>query len=347
MLAHAEVGGTNNNCGVEGCWNGVKKEVCGTAGSTSSLAVRSVVPSLLRFLANKSKEEASYWRKDTRARASTSRAMFTFPSLPVPTKDEWMHVESLRPNILELCTVFARPDVKTAWDLHIQDMLEAAEEEGVSGSPAHVQIRALFKNKHNAKAPPRTNISYIIMPSMQLLKQIDSDPSRKMTAAECLEAIHDDLARFDDMLSNPVLFEANAPGMDAEDYIALHESFYLIEPMEERWGRWVSWKCMCEGFMGNGICGHSTLMALLYDSTLQFPCEWSTQQLPSNAKSKKRPTAWAEEYEEEERTSRTERWAPRQLGTGDMVITRTLKVHSAISVCLHCLIFASLTGSRR
>ena len=30
-LAHAEVGGTNNNCGVEGGWNGVKKEVCGTA----------------------------------------------------------------------------------------------------------------------------------------------------------------------------------------------------------------------------------------------------------------------------------------------------------------------------
>ena len=32
MLAHAGVGGTNNNCGTEGGWNGVKKEV--SAGST-------------------------------------------------------------------------------------------------------------------------------------------------------------------------------------------------------------------------------------------------------------------------------------------------------------------------
>jgi hypothetical protein len=55
-----DAGGTNNNCGVEGGWNGVKKEVCGTAGSTSSLAVLSVIQSLLRFLNNKSKEQASY-----------------------------------------------------------------------------------------------------------------------------------------------------------------------------------------------------------------------------------------------------------------------------------------------
>jgi hypothetical protein len=99
-LAHAEVGGTNNNCGVEGGWNGVKKEVCGTAGATSSLAVAAVYPSLLRFLNNKSKEQASYWRKDTKTRRKNG-AMFTFPSLPVPTKEEWNHVESLRPNILE------------------------------------------------------------------------------------------------------------------------------------------------------------------------------------------------------------------------------------------------------
>ncbi len=94
-----------------------------------------------------------------------------------------------------------------------------------------------------------------------------------MTAAECLEAMHDDVARFDAMLANPAMFEANSPDMDAEDYIALHELFYLLEPMEERWGKWVSWKCMCESFFSNGICGHSTLMALLYDSSLEFPGE--------------------------------------------------------------------------
>ena len=85
----------------------MKKEVCGTAGSTSSLAVGAVYPSLLRFLNNKSKEQASYWRIDTKARRKNGSAIFTFPSIPVPTKEEWNHVESLRPNILELCTVFA------------------------------------------------------------------------------------------------------------------------------------------------------------------------------------------------------------------------------------------------
>ena len=162
---------------------------------------------------------------------------------------------------------------------------------------------ALFNEKHKAKAPPRTNISYIIMLSMILLNKIDSE--QQMTAAGCLEAMHGDVQRFDAMLSNPAVFEVNSPDMTAEDCIGLHESFYILEPMEERWGKWVSWKCMCEGFFSNGICGHGTLMALLYDSTLEFPSGWSTQQLPSSAK-KKRPTAWAEFHEEEERPSRSE-----------------------------------------
>ncbi len=118
-----------------------------------------------------------------------------------------------------------------------------------------------------------------------------------MPAADCLELIHDDVAKFDDMLANPAIFSAISPDWDAEDYIGLHKSFYLLEPMEERWGKWVSWKCICESFFSNSICGHSTLMALLYDSSLEFPTECSTQQLPSNGKSKKRPTAWAEFHE--------------------------------------------------
>ncbi len=108
---------------------------------------------------------------------------------------------------------------------------------------AHVQIRALFNKKHNAKAPPRTNISYIITPTMSLLNRIDSD--QEMTAAECLEAIHDDVARFEAMLLNPAVFEANAPDVDAKAYIELHESFHLLEPLQKRLGKWVSWKCMC------------------------------------------------------------------------------------------------------
>ncbi len=84
--------------------------------------------------------------------------MFSFPSLPVPTMEEWKHLDSLRPNILQLCTVFARPEIKAAWKSHIHDMLEAAEEEGVLNSAAHMQIRALFHKKHTAKQPPRKNI---------------------------------------------------------------------------------------------------------------------------------------------------------------------------------------------
>jgi hypothetical protein len=123
--------------------------------------VRIVVPSILRFLVNKSKESASFWKRDTRSRKKTSSAMFTFPSIPMPTKKEWDHLQRplACPNILELCTVFASADVKTAWDLFIGDILGAAKDEGVTGAAAHVQIRALFDNKPTAKAPPRRNIT--------------------------------------------------------------------------------------------------------------------------------------------------------------------------------------------
>ena len=67
MLVHAEIAGTNNNNGTEGNWDGVKEAVCGTTGSTSHLPVRSVVPSLLRFLSDKSKEDASFWRESIKA----------------------------------------------------------------------------------------------------------------------------------------------------------------------------------------------------------------------------------------------------------------------------------------
>ncbi len=31
MLAHSEIGGSNNNNGTEGNWGGLRKAVCGTA----------------------------------------------------------------------------------------------------------------------------------------------------------------------------------------------------------------------------------------------------------------------------------------------------------------------------
>ncbi len=156
------------------------------------------------------------------------------------------------------------------------------------------------------------------------------------------------MTKFNDMLANPAMFSANSPDWDAEDYIGLHESFYLLEPMEEKWGKWVSWKCMCESFFSNGICGHSLLMALLYDSSLEFTTQWSTQQLPSNGKSKKRPTDWAEFHEEDDKPARTERWAPTLLGEENMIVTKSLKVLGKFIQfpCL-CLISATLAGAWR
>jgi hypothetical protein len=63
-------------------------------------------------------------------------------------------------------------------------------------------------------------------------------------------------------------------------------------------------------------------MALLLDSSVQLPSKWSKQQPPSNGKSSKRPTAWAELYKEEDEPTRSERWAPRQLSEEVIIITR-------------------------
>ncbi len=102
-------------------------------------------------------------------------------------------------------------------------------------------------------------------------------------------------------------------------------------------------------------------MALLYDSTLEFPVQWSTQQLPSSDK-KKRPSAWAEFYEEDDKLACTERWAPRKLGGGNhqgsqgtpckyrlgfQVWGCMVEVLGIVVYGAGLLIFASLTGTRR
>ncbi len=112
MKAHGGVGGTNNNCGIEGRWGGFKKAVCGTAGSTSSLSMRTAVPSTLRYLQDVSKEQASYWAKDTRERASVCTAKFTFPQMPHPIREDWSHLELMHPWSLELAILTASHEVK-------------------------------------------------------------------------------------------------------------------------------------------------------------------------------------------------------------------------------------------
>jgi hypothetical protein len=115
--------------------------------------------------------------------------MFTFPSIPRPSKEEWDHLEpeSLCHNILELCTVYASANVKTEWDMHIGDTLVASGEEGVMGSAEHVQIRATSNKKPIVEPPPRRNIHYVNIPSKRLLDKVDQD--RKMTVAELRAAL--------------------------------------------------------------------------------------------------------------------------------------------------------------
>ncbi len=111
--------------------------------------------------------------------------------LPKPTSADQGILDSPGeppPNILEMCTVFARPEVKAAWEVYIQDIVQTAEEPGVANSSAHMQIRALFTAKPKAKAPFRNSISYIIMPSTKYLGTID--PERRMTVqVHCRSAV--------------------------------------------------------------------------------------------------------------------------------------------------------------
>ncbi len=77
----------NNNNGTEGNWGDMKKGVCESSGSTVGLAVCKVVSSLVRLIANNSKEQASYWTTDTKGK--TFSVMFTFKGLPLLIKEDW------------------------------------------------------------------------------------------------------------------------------------------------------------------------------------------------------------------------------------------------------------------
>ena len=101
-LAHAGVGGTNNNNGTEGRWGGFKSAVAGTSGRSGSLSLTAVVPATLNYLNNVSKEQASYWAVETRKRGSVSTARFKFPAMPRPTPPHWAHVEGMHKWSLEL-----------------------------------------------------------------------------------------------------------------------------------------------------------------------------------------------------------------------------------------------------
>jgi hypothetical protein len=158
--------------------------------------------------------------------------------------------------------------------------------------------------------PPRTTLTSIVLPSTRLLDHLDE--SRTMSVDDLREVIRPKQTLFQDMLANPIEFENDNPDMTIEEMLELYESFYMIEPIEEKWGRYGSFKCMCENFMSAAICGHSLLLAMLYDKTLTFPAKHSSKKLERRGRLTRRPNAWAPEHEDDEDEGRSTKmhWCP-------------------------------------
>ncbi len=78
-------------------------------------------------------------------------------------------------------------------------------------------------------------------------------------------------------MDNPAKFNMENPNMMWDEMLKLHYCFVMCEPNGQRWGQWGMWKCSCDEGFKDAICGHSTLLTLLFDKTLSFP-----QELPRN-----------------------------------------------------------------
>jgi hypothetical protein len=120
--------------------------------------------------------------------------------------------------------------------------------------------------------------------------------------------------------------------MPIEEVVDLYESYYLLELIEEKWGRWGSRKCMCESFMSATVCGHSLLFAMLYDKTLQFPPKYSSKKLELRSKTARRPSAWAPEQEDEEEAEPKLDWRP--VSACDDMELRPLPTKSQVGLLL-------------
>ncbi len=72
------------------------------------------------------------------------------------------------------------------------------------------------------------------MPSTRLLDSLDK--SRSISLDDLREVIRPKWRLFEDMLANPIQFETDHPDMSIEEMLDLYESFYTVEPIEEKWG---------------------------------------------------------------------------------------------------------------
>jgi hypothetical protein len=205
----------------------------------------------------------------------------------------------------------------------MHELSVAAKEDGPGFTKAsqHLAIKSLHVRKVELKQswslPPRSCISYIIMQSTKYLASVDPERTMLPDDDQHTEEVLVSMAKFDRMMENPAMYEVHNPDLTLEGIVELHEPFYLLKPLEERWGRWVMLKCTCEDFFGAGCCAHSTLLALLYDVSLGFPSDCSFRRLPGRPGRAKKPSAWAEINEEEDGAPAA---APQQLGAADMII---------------------------
>ena len=135
--------------------------------STSGLAVRVVVPSLVRFLTNKSKEQASYWKKDTKER--TSNYVYNFPCLPSPIRSDWVHLDNIHPKTLFLSVCFGSIDTCGAWRDAMVALFHVVKEVESLDSPLYEHIKALHEAGMSASIPSRRSISHIILPSSKYI----------------------------------------------------------------------------------------------------------------------------------------------------------------------------------
>ena len=246
----------------------------------------------------------------------------------------------MHPWSLELAILTASHEVKDVWAMAMLD-LASASEQGHARAPLHVRITLLHdkvvETGHTTHIPARSSITSMVIPTTSYLRKIDPDGT--MSLLDLKTAISEYAIKFEAMMASPVEFTAT---MSCEEIVELHDSFHLLQPLRTRWGRWVSWKCNCEGFFSAAVCADSLALSLLYDRTLTFPPASSTQKLPAREKNARRPSAWEkdknEQEEAEENATRRQHWCP--ITTVDEMVLKspskkTKVIHSSLCSLAH------------
>ena len=268
--------------------------------SLAGLSPTTVMPGINRYLHEVSKDEASRLRRETAKRHAVNT--YTFQSMPWPIKEDWNRIETIHPLIFDLSYADGTQDAKNDWRKAMREIRKSPEVELLT--PVHTKIRLIHESGGLA-LPARTQLTSVILPSTKLLDSFD--PERCMSIDELRESIRDMRSEFEEMVQHPIAYEGAHEDKLFDDIIETYESFYMLEPIEEKWGRYGIFKCSCSDFMGAACCAHSILLAMLYDDTLEFPSAESSKEIARRAGNSKRPSAWAPEQEDAEEGAATKR----------------------------------------